>query len=127
MKVIPDLLGQRRPHPRGGIELLQGGHLNGIDRMEVGEQVSNALGSESGNIGKARPFHPLPPLLAMKAHSETVGFVSQPPQQGDAQLIRLAFDRIALTRQKDLLSLLGQRANIEVFMQIELSQRFHHC
>ena len=92
----------------------------------MGQQLLDPLGSEAGDVAQAGALHPFAPLLAMEADCKTVGLIAQAPQQHDAELAGLAFERLFGPGQKHLLPLFGQGTNHQIFMQIQFPQGFHH-
>ena len=61
----------------------------------------------------------------MKTDCKSVRFIPQPTQQGNAQLIRFTLQGFAFTGEENLLALFRQRTDVEIFVQIQLPQRFH--
>ena len=55
-----------------------------------------------------------------------MGFVPQATQQGHAELIRLTLQWLTFAGEENLLPLFGQRADVEVLVQIEFPQCLHH-
>ena len=62
----------------------------------------------------------------MEADGETVGFVPQPTQEHNTELVRFTLQRLAFAGEKNLFALLGEGADVEILMQIQLPQGLHH-
>ena len=72
--------------------------------MKMCQEILHPLRPNSRNIGEPRTFHSFTALLSVECDSEAVCFITQPTQQGNAELIRFTFKRLALSRQKNLLT-----------------------
>ena len=121
MEKTANIACQGKAHAGGFGEGLHRGQLDGINRMEMGEQILHPLRTHPRNVGKARPFHAFSTLLAMKADGKTVGFIAKSAQQGHTQLVLIRVERMAFPRKKNFLPLFGQGADVEIFVEIKLS------
>ena len=126
MEVGPNLLGQGRTHAGCTSNRLGGGHLDGIDGAEVGQELFDPLGTQPLDVREARALHPLPPLLAMEADGKAMGLIPQSPEQLHAQLLRFALEGLLHPWQEHLLPLLCEGTHHQILVQIELPQGFHH-
>ena len=71
-----DVLRQRQTDTGGLSEGLHRCQLNGVNGVEMGQQIFHPLWTDAWNIGETGTFHPLTTLLSMETHRKAMGLIA---------------------------------------------------